>query len=200
MKIFRMHIVRFRDIACSYVFLYRNRYRVDTLRKPGWDYAQPGSYFVTVCTRNRIPWFGAIRNGIMGLSDTGCIVADEIQRTPVVRPRVDIDRWIVMPNHVHMILHLQWDDVNTVEASRRDASTDVARVIPLFRPRPRSLGSIIQQWKCMCTKRIRAMGHPDFSWQPLFYDHIVHNDSALDAIRTYVEMNPTMWNRDRNHA
>ncbi len=58
------------------------------------------------------------------------------------------------------------------------------------RIQPASLGSIINQFKSVCTKRIRAVGHPDFEWQPRFYDCVIRNEDALIAIRRYILNNP----------
>jgi REP element-mobilizing transposase RayT len=59
---------------------------------------------VTICTGNRRPFFGQVRNGIIGLSAAGCIAAREWQRTPVVRPSVRLDAWIVTPDHIHDLI------------------------------------------------------------------------------------------------
>jgi len=148
--------------------LFRQTYRTASHRKSSIDYASPGRYFVTVCTADRDTAFGEIRNGIMGLNDAGCIVADEIEHTPMVRPYVAIDDWIVMPDHVHMIVTIRPSNpdarnAHPVETHRRCVSTSVGQCIPLCRRRPHTLGSIIAQWKSICTKRIHAMGHANFA-------------------------------------
>ena len=101
--------------------LYRGRYRVESTRLPGYDYASAGWYHVVLCTNGRAPWFGEVVNGIMGLSSAGCNVVDEWLRTPIVRPYVVVDAWIVMPNHVHGILGL-----TAVETPRWGISPDEA--------------------------------------------------------------------------
>lgn len=80
--------------------LFRNRYRVPSSRLPGWDYGRGGAYCVTICTQNRVCWFGEIQEGRMDLSPLGQVVAKEWQKTPKVRPYVTLDAWVVMPNHV----------------------------------------------------------------------------------------------------
>ena len=102
--------------------LYRGRYRVESARLPGYDYASAGWYHVVLCTNGRSPWFGEVVNGIMGLSSAGCIVVDEWLRTPHVRPYVAVDAWIVMPNHVHGILGLTTSESDPVETPRRGVS------------------------------------------------------------------------------
>ncbi len=83
--------------------LFQGRYRIESTRLPDYDYASSGWYHVVVCTKHRACWFGEIVDGIMGLSSSGCIVADEWLQTPHIRPYVVLDAWIVMPNHVHGI-------------------------------------------------------------------------------------------------
>ncbi len=84
--------------------LFKNKYRVESARLKGWDYTAAGLYFVTVCAKNRECFFGNVVNAEMRLSPIGEIVADEWQQTPRVRPYVELDEWIIMPNHVHGII------------------------------------------------------------------------------------------------
>ncbi len=193
--------------------LFRGTYCTASNRKPRIDYASPGRYFVTVCTADCDATFGEIRNGIMGLNDAGCIVADEIERTPMVRPYVAIDDWIVMPDHMHMIVEIRshhdpaiadgnairmerYAPVGIVETSRRDVSSGVMVLIPLCRFRPRSLGAVINHIKSACTKRIRAAGHANFAWQSNYYDRIIRSETEWHRIRRYIETNPRQCKRD----
>ncbi|OGJ61308.1 hypothetical protein A3C37_04965 [Candidatus Peribacteria bacterium RIFCSPHIGHO2_02_FULL_53_20] len=181
--------------------LFRHRYRVESTRLPGQDYAEHGIYFVTVCTHDRHPWFGEIRNGVMGLSEAGCIVAQEIARTACIRTNVVLDEWVVMPNHIHAIIEIcPWNNVDPVETHRWCVSTWIAECIPLCRRKPSSIGSIMAQVKSISTKRIRAIGYGDFAWQSRFYDHVIRSDRALENIRSYIRNNPRMWKRDRNYV
>lgn len=97
------------------------RHHRKSIRLKGYDYQNGGMYFVTICTKNRECVFGEIKNGIMGLSEMGCVVAQEIQKTSIIRPYVNIDTWIIMPNHVHILLWV--DDV----IYRNNDHWDVAR-------------------------------------------------------------------------
>ena len=107
---------------------YKDRYRVESARLPGWDYHAAGWYFVTLCTRDRVPFFGEIVDGEMVLSSIGRIVAEEWQRTPEIRSNVILDEWVVMPNHLHGILVIV-APLNGVETPRR---VDTHRVMPLL--------------------------------------------------------------------
>jgi len=72
-----------------------------SIRLPGYDYAQPGAYFITACTHNRECLFGDIVDRAMRLNDVGRIVAEEWIKTGTIRPEITLDEWVVMPNHFH---------------------------------------------------------------------------------------------------
>lgn len=166
---------------------FQGKYRIKSTRLPGWDYGSPGYYFVTICTRDRIPFFGDVTAGKMRLSPIGEIAAEEWAKTGEIRPNVVIDEWVVMPNHMHGIIVI-------VDTPRRGPSTGNPHW------KPNTLGAIINQYKSKCTKRIRAAGYVDFGWQRRFYDHIIRDERALHGIRRYIADNPRKWGRDRNRT
>jgi len=169
---------------------FRDRYRIESTRLPGWDYAGAGWYFVTLCTKNRICFFGDVIDGVMHLSPIGEILAEEWQKTPQIRPKVRLDEWVIMPNHLHGIIVIE---PVVVETPRRGVST-------ASRLKAGSLGAIIGQIKSICTKRIWAAGYTDFAWQARFYDHIIRDESSLVRIREYIVNNPAKWQEDRYYA
>jgi REP element-mobilizing transposase RayT len=83
---------------------FRNKYRIPSARLVGYDYAQNGAYFVTICTHQRTNFLGHITNGTMVLSDVGAIVADEWQKTTTIRNYIELGQWVVMPNHFHAVV------------------------------------------------------------------------------------------------
>ncbi len=173
--------------------LYKNRYRVQSTRLPGWHYAANAYYFVTICTRDRATTLGHIEGGHVILSPAGEIANEEWRKTSDVRPDVRVDAYVMMPNHIHGILIIDRNRALTpgqpsVETPRRGVSTS--------RLAPDSLGAIIGQFKSVCTKRIRAAGVTDFGWQARFYDHIVRDEESLDRIRQYIADNPLKWESD----
>ena len=80
------------------------------MRLRGYDYAQAGAYFVTLCAHRRLHLFGEVVGGEMMLSAIGAIVEAEWRQTAVIRPSVELDAYVIMPNHMHGILVIQ-DDV-----------------------------------------------------------------------------------------
>lgn len=179
---------------------FQNKYRIASTRLREWDYARAGMYFVTLCTRDRVRFFGEIVCGEMHLSPIGEIVAEEWQKTSQVRPNVELDAWVIMPNHLHGVLVIthQISKSTIVETFRRNVSTTNANA-PTARLRPNSLGSIIGQFKSICTKRIWAAGFRDFAWQTRFYDHLIRNEKSLQKIREYVINNPLRWEEDEEN-
>lgn len=195
--------------------LYLGKYRNGTNRRPRWNYASPSPYFVTICTLNRAPWFGTVRNGFMELSDVGSIIAKEWTRMGTLRPNIVLDEWIVMPDHLHGIIRIcprhasaQWDDVRAplngapmrmamgiAQSHCADASAPSQSRNPHHLPNwnPGALGPIIQQFKRACTIRILATGHDDFAWQPRYHDHIIRNAAEAERIRAYIRRNPAQW-------
>ncbi|MDH3503539.1 MAG: transposase [Nitrospirota bacterium] len=162
------------------------RYRSQSIRLPWWDYSQAGWYFVTICTDDRQCVLGEIVDGAVSLSPTGLIVEEEWRRTATVRKQVELDEFVVMPNHLHGILVI---NVGAGKTSRRDVSTK-------SRLTAHSLGAIIGQFKSVCTKRIRGAGFPQFAWQARFYEHIIRDESSLGNICQYIVDNPAKWELD----
>ena len=176
---------------------FKDKYRVESARLRGWDYASAGWYFVTLCTRNRECVLSEVVNGVVHLSPIGELVAREWLKTEQVRANVALDECVIMPNHVHGIIVIKDNlDVETARraVSTRDVSTRAASTL-----KPSSLGSIIGQIKSNCTKHIWAAGFTDFNWQARFYDHIVRNERSLNAIREYIIKNPLKWEQDKDN-
>ena len=196
---------------------YQGKYRIESTRLPGWDYSQSAYYFVTICCKDRISFFGQVTNGIMQRSAIGAIVAEEWQHTEQIRPNVTLDEWIMMPNHLHGIIILRQD--KTVETDRRPAFHLESEVEtgrwPVFPVKPKketghrpvstsqlksqSLRAIIGQFKSVCTKRLWKQGFQNFGWQPRFYEHIIRTDEALYKAREYIRNNPVKWEVDKEN-
>ena len=174
--------------------LFNERYRIEPARLRGRDYSAPGHYFVTICTRNRRRFFGNVVNGVMHRSAIGEIVAEEWRRTATVRRNVQLDEWIVMPDHLHGIIRIV-GPVPSEEPCPPDAAQRPRR--PAARFSPNSLGSMIGQFKSVCTKRIREAGYDDFEWQARFFDHIIRDNDSLISKRTYILENPFRWESEK---
>jgi REP element-mobilizing transposase RayT len=169
---------------------YRNQYRIDTTRLSSWDYGWPGAYFITICTHKRRHFFGRIQHGQMFLSDIGAIVTDEWLKTPALRPdmNLELDEYVVMPNHFHAILVIGENPFNTgVEIQGKKG------------PQRNNLSSVIRGFKSAVTCRARKI-NPKFTWQTRFHDHIIRNGDAWSRIAHYIANNPAQWTKDRFHS
>jgi putative transposase len=174
--------------------LFNNRYRIPSTRLDNWNYGCPGPYFVTICTNGRYPFFGKIENGVMRLTEIGEITVDQLLKTPTIWPHVELDEWVVMPDHVHAIVVIKRHpngvtpgfNVPHVETPSEGVSTRNNRTKHWASG---TLGVIINQYKRSCTVRMRKI-EPFFMWQPRYHDHIIRNDDELDRIREYIRNNP----------
>ena len=169
------------------------RHHRRSIRLKGYDYTQPGAYFITLCTHDRAHLFGEVVDGEMRLNEWGEIVRDEWFKTAQVRPYVQLrdDEFVVMPNHIHGIIWIVGDV--GVGATRRVAPTTPRG------PAPQSIGAIIGQFKSAVTKRMNELRNTPGAlvWQRNYYEHIIRNERALNAIRQYIEENPLRWELDR---
>jgi REP element-mobilizing transposase RayT len=75
-----------------------------SIRLPGHDYTQPGAYFITICTHQRQCLFGDVVDGALQLNELGQIVAEEWQKSAQIRREIELDDFVVMPNHLHGII------------------------------------------------------------------------------------------------
>jgi len=174
-----------------------------SIRLPDYDYSQPGAYFVTACTHNRVCLFGQVIGGGMQLNSYGRIVTEEWHRTERIHNHVALDASVVMPNHVHGSIGITVDLDDDGSNDRRDTARRVpTRTNRRFgQPRPGSLPTIVRGFKGAATCRInRRRGTPgEPVWQRNYYEHIVRDRRELERIRRYIHRNPARWHRDRNH-
>ena len=171
-----------------------------SIRLQGYDYTQAGAYFTTVCTYQRQLLFGEVVDGEMQLSQFGHIVQAEWLRTAIVRPNVELDEFIIMPNHIHGIIVLTDPPMATHRATHRVAPTagcDASKE-RLIGPRSGSIGAILGQFKSIVSKRINVIRKATDTpiWQRDYHDHIIRDERALNNIRQYIAENPLRWADD----
>ena len=171
--------------------LFKNKYRIESTRLKGWDYAAAGWYFVTICTRGREHFFGQVVEADVQLTDIGDIGSQYWYDIPKHFPSADVDEFVVMPNHVHGIVVIK-HSVETPHVASLPAGNKFG---PL---KPGSLSKIVQAYKAAVTRWCRQNNHLEFDWQPRFYDHVVRDEKTLKAIRQYIAANPAKWEFDRD--
>ena len=133
----------------------------------------------------------------MTLSPIGEIAKDCWLEIPKHFPFVKLDAFVVMPNHAHGIIIIDKPDVDTSTVETQDlASLQTTR--NRFGPQSKNLASIIRGYKTGVTKLARKI-HPEFAWQPRFYDHVVRNETSLNHTRNYIQCNVEKWEYDREN-
>lgn len=163
-------------------------------RYKGYDYAQDGFYFVTICVKNREMFLGGAINGKIKLSEIG-LAADKFWREiPNHFLFVKLDEYVVMPNHVHGII--------IIENNTQNVGTQNFAFLPeyqnKFGPQSKNLSSIIRGFKIGVTKYANN-NNLEFAWQSRFHDRIIRNENELNCIRQYIINNPLKWELDRNN-
>jgi REP element-mobilizing transposase RayT len=182
------------------------------LRLPGYDYSTPGYYFVTTCTQNMWEYFGKIENDKMILNDLGRIVAEQWLWLKQQYSYIELDEWVVMPNHFHGIIAIDCDpDTACIKPENNPANVPNVReghdpFLRLGRLRlpgiihdVRPLTEMIGAFKSTSSKIIHQKYNPEFQWQRSFHDHIIRDEESLNRIRQYVLDNPANWKRDKNN-
>ena len=154
------------------------------IRLPAYDYSSPGAYFVTICTHDRRCLLSRITVGAdalggpsLQLTDTGKIVEQYILSTDRM-PGFRLDKYVVMPNHIHMILRIDSDAASPDSGPPRASAPTVSDAVgALQRLVNRSLGKNI--------------------WQRSFHEHVIRNENDYREIWEYIEANPAKWAEDR---
>lgn len=204
---------------------FQNKYRIPSARLQTWDYRWEGAYFITICTQNRIHYFGEIENNKMNLTNVGVLADVFWHEIKNHSKNITLGEFVVMPNHIHGILIINPDSnsnlnlnsdsipdsisdsdpdshpkVQTRHAlSLRDSNENPKKSIGENRfqnPGKNSISSIIGGYKSAVTKHANRLNF-DFGWQTRFYDHIIRDQKAFDTISNYIINNPTKWGEDK---
>jgi len=181
------------------------RHRRRSIRLKGYDYSQVGGYFITVVTQNRESRFGAVVDGVMQLNNAGAMVQEAWEAMPVHYLGVEIDAFVVMPNHLHGVIILAGPNTRgcseTEGTGKPPATGHPQRVAKTL-----SLPDVVHRFKSLTTGRylagIRENGWPAVSgrlWQRNYFEHIIRDERALNLIREYIAMNPGQWEYDREN-
>ncbi len=192
-----------------------------SIRLKGYDYAQAGIYFLTLCAQNQTHLFGKIRNGKMELNTFGEIAQEEWIKTIEIRKNIALAEFIIMPNHIHGIIEIKYSKGNTENIGK-------------FKSPTQTIGAIIRGYKGATTKRIkiligeslnstgglqsaptqsaptqsapteltRIISRIDLSksiWQRDYYEHIIRDEKAYRNISNYIINNPKKWEVDKFH-
>lgn len=165
-----------------------------SIRLKGYDYSQSGAYFITICSWQKECLFGKVVNGQMELSRYGEIVQFNWENLPQRYLGLELDAFVVMPNHVHGIVVLR-------DGGWAGLGNQLVKCGTACETRPYGLGEIVRGFKTFSARRInhvrKMAGVP--VWHRNYWEHIIRNDVALENIRAYIHNNPRAWSIDELH-
>lgn len=200
---------------------FRGRYRVSTSRARWWDYGN-GSYFITICTRNRVHFFGEIVEGKFYPTEIG-VIADTIwKKIPEKFKHVKLGAVIIMPNHMHGIINIHGSLHESSDLETKILVNPVVKTRFIASQNPEShenhsdniskskkggitgihnpmLHKNLSQMIRWYTGRVSYEAHkinPDFNWHRRFHDHIIRDVSEYRIKSRYIQQNPLNWKED----
>jgi len=182
----------------------QKRYKDESTRLKNWDYGSRGSYFIAICTENRVSCFGEIFNGKMFFSHSGKIAEHLWQQIPIKFPYAKIDSFVVMPNHIHGIITIvkSWESSNDFAIKNLKAHLEiddcsVGGITGYKNPMlNENVSRIIRWFKGRCSFEIHKISD-DFDWQSRFYDCIIRSNYSYLRINRYIENNVSNWEKDK---
>jgi REP element-mobilizing transposase RayT len=196
---------------------FKGKYRIDSARLRNWDYGWNAPYYVTIKTKNRKCFFGEIKNEEMFHTEIGHIANQYWLEIPKHFPFVELDEFIVMPNHIHGILIINKQDgggiydynhgqivetqnfVSLQQQFDHDHDHNPTHIVPSknkFGPQSQNLGSIMRGFKS-AVKTYSTTNNIEFKWQSRFHDHIIRNDLEFKRIANYIRNNPANWGKEK---
>ncbi len=185
-----------------------------SLRLNEYDYTQQGAYFVTLVVQNRVQMFGSIVDGIVIMNDAGRMIQTAWLALPDRFPSIELDEFVIMPNHMHGILVIGGISTDVVVTGSEPGNVGATLVVA---PKPGevtpniwagtspapTLGDVVGAYKslttCAYSQSVRDFGWIAFDrrlWQRNYYERIIRDDREWDAIRTYILQNPQQWETD----
>lgn len=137
------------------------------IRLNGYDYSDEGLYFITLCVKDRLEILGKIENENIKLTQIGEIIKKYIKGIEQTFNNVIVDEYIIMPNHIHIIVSLNKKD-----------TISISRIIRLYK-------------SCIS----KELGYS--IWQKSFYEHIIRNEKEYYIIKAYIQNNIVNWKKDK---
>ena len=170
-------------------------------RLQNWNYGWEGLYFVTINTRFGENFFGDFIDNKIVLNDIGLEVSKQWLQTPSLRPdmNIQLDEFIVMPNHFHGIIGIGKNEFNRfLESSSTlgNINEKESQRQNSFSPQRKNLGSIMRGFKSSVTSWC-IKNHKLFDWHTRYHDILIKDEKCLFKIRNYIRNNPINWHRDR---
>ena len=197
--------------------LFKNKYRIESKRLQSWNYSRRGSYFITICTKDRLCRFGEMENGCLTNQTNKNIVLKYWNNLPQHYHNIKLGEIVVMPDHIHFIITILNNDavvddvsvnaIHELHLQKQTCELNQQSQPPqdsnprLYQRRKMLLSKIIGRLKMQVAKEINAIeqttGQP--FWQRNYYDRIIRDHREYYQIRQYIRSNPANWEKDRNN-
>jgi REP element-mobilizing transposase RayT len=185
-----------------------------SIRLPEYDYTQQGAYFITICSHLKKHIFGEITSGSMKLSPVGEIAHYQWHQLPQHFNNIELDTFIIMPNHIHGILIITKPQQPITRRDSPDLSNEDTPQVSTLTPFPPSnykqphgavpgsVGAIIQNYKSRTSRKINTLLRSKINpiWQRNFYEHIIRDETDYERIVEYIENNPISWSDDKYYS
>jgi REP element-mobilizing transposase RayT len=174
-----------------------------------YDYSRAGAYFVTICAWQRECLFGEILDGAARLNDMGRMVLECWGAIPDHFPHVELDAFVIMPNHIHGIVVINDPVGAQFIAPEQFIAPQMVKPNPGHEGamnqgamnRAPTLGAIVRAFKARCTHTLnQSRNNPGTPvWQRNYYERVIRDEGEMDGIRQYIAGNPAKWEEDENH-
>ena len=147
--------------------------------RAGFYHYNEGDYFVTICTQDKAHYFGYIKNGEMHLSDLGRHCQLQLEEVSLHYPYASVLLFIVMPNHIHAIIRIQFPEEDTASALSQRSALGIV------------VGGLKREVKLFAKHNCFR-----FDWQHRFHDHIIRGAEDGNRIADYIRTNVERWESD----
>lgn len=174
---------------------FQNKYRIPSARMQSWDYDSNAYYFITICTSSKEHYFGEIEGGEMLQNFIAQHFEEQIKNVQTHYPYAEIPIFVIMPNHVHLIVCIT-NGARTVSTTAARWKTDIVdeKMQQISRHR-KSLSVLVGGIKSATTRYANA-NKIRFGWQTRFHDHIIRDNAEYVRISHYINTNIENWEND----
>jgi len=171
--------------------------KIKQYRLQGYNYASNACYFVTIVCSNRDCFLGNIVNQEIEYSEIGNIALHQLESANLLKKNLVIPNYVIMPNHIHLIVELQNEEVSQKAPPSilplGDGFERRGHISPLQKG---SLGAFINHFKGRVTRKAKEIGYVDFGWQSRYNDRVIRNVKEYKAISEYIDENIFNWDKD----
>ena len=180
---------------------FADRYEVESNRLMGWNYSENGHYFITICTRYHNNFLGKIVDEKMEYKEAGKICEKYIKEIPIHCPDIRLVDFVVMPNHVHILFHVETHDRASLQDNRKVTLINFGHnnhpeyFSRLSKKSNQIIPKVIKQFKSSVKREVNKHKLL-FMWQERYYDEIVNDEKKLKTIIYYIKNNIRNWGKD----